>query len=59
MRCSRAWSKCGTQAIIKLPSARAFSHTIVGAISEFDDVVNVSIRVSGNVKKRKIVGATK
>lgn len=54
----RAWSQDGTQAMIESPSARAVSHTIIGGISAFG-VVNVSIRDPGNVKKRKIVGATK
>ena len=58
MRRLRAWSQRGTQAIIESPSARAVSYTIIGAISAFG-VVNVSIRDPGNVKKRKVVGATK
>jgi hypothetical protein len=59
MHHSRAWPQCGTQAIMKLPSARAFSHTIIGTISAFGVVVNVSIGDSKNVKKGKIVGAIK
>ena len=58
MRCSRAWSQHDTQAIIESPSARAVSHTIIDAISAFG-VVNVSIRYSGNIKRRKVVGTTK
>ncbi|KAI8636537.1 hypothetical protein BD408DRAFT_376719, partial [Parasitella parasitica] len=58
MRRSRAWSEGGTEAVIESPSARGVSHTIIGAISAFG-VVNVSMREPGNVKKRKVVGATK
>lgn len=58
MRRSRGWSKRGTQAIVTVPSARGVSHTIIGAISALG-VVNLSMRESGNTKKRKVVGATK
>lgn len=58
MRRSRGWSKRGTQAIITTPSARGVSHTVIGAISAIG-VVNLSMREAGNVKKRKVVGATK
>jgi hypothetical protein len=58
MRRLRAWLQRGIQATIESPSARAVSHTIINAISAFG-VVDVSIRDPGNVKKRKIVGATK
>lgn len=58
MRRSRVWSKSSTQVIIESPSARAVSHTIIGAVLAFG-VMNASIRDSGNVKKRRVVGATK
>lgn len=58
MRRSRAWSRRGIQAIIESPSARGVSHTVIGAVSAFG-VVNVSMRETGNVKKRRVVGATK
>lgn len=48
MHRSRAWSYRSTQAIIELLSARAVSHTIIGAISAFG-VMIVSIRDTGNV----------
>ncbi|KAI8884478.1 hypothetical protein K501DRAFT_161332, partial [Backusella circina FSU 941] len=55
---SRGWSKRGTEAIITTSSARGVSHTVIGAISAIG-VVNLSMRESGNVKRRKVVGATK
>ncbi|KAG2209421.1 hypothetical protein INT47_008263 [Mucor saturninus] len=58
MRRSRGWSQRGTEAIITTPSARGVSHTVIGAISAIG-VVNLSMRESGNVKRRKVVGATK
>lgn len=58
MHRSRAWSRRGTQAIIEPTSARGVSHTLIGAVSAFG-VVNVSMRETGNVKKRRVVGATK
>ncbi|KAK4515513.1 TPT domain-containing protein [Mucor velutinosus] len=58
MRRSRAWSARGTQAVIESPSARAVSHTVIGAVSAIG-VVNVSLRDPGNVKERKVVGAKK
>lgn len=58
MHRSRAWSRRGTQAIIESTSARGVSHTVIGAVSSFG-VVNVSMRETGSVKKRKVVGATK
>ena len=58
MRRTRAWSKRGTEATIETPSARGVSHTVIGAVSAFG-VVNLSLREPGNVKRRKVVGATK
>ena len=58
MRRSRVWSKRGTQVIIESSSVRAASHTIIGAVSAFG-VVNVNIQDPGNIKKRRVVGATK
>ncbi|KAG2191303.1 hypothetical protein INT47_005744 [Mucor saturninus] len=58
MRRSHGWSQRGTEAIITTPSARGVSHTVIGAISAIG-VVNLSMRESGNVKRRKVVGATK
>ncbi|KAG1471987.1 hypothetical protein G6F56_001802 [Rhizopus delemar] len=39
-------------------SARRVSHTVMGAISAIG-VVNLSMSESGNVKRKKVVGATK
>ena len=58
MRRSRGWSTRGTQAVIETPSARAVSHTIIGAITAYG-VLNVSLRDTGNAKKRKVDGAKK
>lgn len=58
MHRSKAWSRRGTQAIIESPSARGVSNTVIGAVSSFG-VVNMSVREPGNVKKRRVVGATK
>lgn len=54
----RAWSAIGKPAIVETPSGRAVSHTVLGAISSAD-VVYVSMREPGNIKRRKVVGATK
>ncbi|KAG1473609.1 hypothetical protein G6F56_000857 [Rhizopus delemar] len=54
----RAWSAIGKPAIVETPSGRAVSHTVLGAISSAG-VVNVSMREPGNIKRRKVVGATK
>ncbi|KAG1450377.1 hypothetical protein G6F56_008368 [Rhizopus delemar] len=54
----RAWSARGEPAIVETPSGRATSHTVLGAISSVG-VVNVSMREPGNVKRRKMAGATK
>lgn len=58
MRRSRGWSKRGTQAVVKTPSARGVTHAVIGAISAIG-VVNLSMRESRNVKRKKVVGATK
>lgn len=58
MRRSRGWATRGSPAVITIPPARAVSHTIIGAISVFG-FVNISLREPGNVKRRKVVGATK
>lgn len=58
MRRSRGWSKRGTQAAVTIHSARRVSHTVIGAISAIG-VVNLSMRESGNIKRKKVVGATK
>lgn len=55
---SRGWFKRGTEAVITTPSARGVSHTAIGAISAIG-VVGLSMGESGNVKRRKAVGATK
>lgn len=55
---SRSWSKRGEPAIVETPSGRAISHTVLGAISSVG-VINVSMRQPGNIKRRKVVGATK
>jgi hypothetical protein len=48
----------GTQEIIESSSARGDSHVIIGAVSSFG-VVNVSMKEPRNMKKRKVMGATK
>ncbi|GAA5808167.1 hypothetical protein MFLAVUS_001551 [Mucor flavus] len=58
MHHSRAWLRRGTQAIIESTSARGVSHTVIGAVSAFG-VLNMSMRETGNFKKRRVVGATK
>ncbi|CEP18938.1 hypothetical protein [Parasitella parasitica] len=58
MRRSRGWSPRGSQAITTTPSIKATSHSVLGAISAAG-VVNVKLRESGNIKGRKVVGATK
>ncbi|KAG1455572.1 hypothetical protein G6F55_006995 [Rhizopus delemar] len=52
------WSRRGEPAIVETPSTKAISRTILGAISSVG-VINVSMRKPGNVKKRKVHGATK
>ncbi|KAG2210093.1 hypothetical protein INT45_013875 [Circinella minor] len=52
------WSTRGEPAVVETPSGRATSHTVLGAISSAG-VVNVSMREPGNVKRRKVAGATK
>lgn len=54
----RAWSLRGEPAVVETPSGKAVSHTVLGAISSVG-VVNVSMREPGNVKRRKVAGATK
>jgi hypothetical protein len=54
----RAWSAVGEPAVVETPFGRAVSHTVLGAIS-FAGVVNVSMREPGNIKRRKVIGATK
>ncbi|CAO3665567.1 unnamed protein product [Rhizopus stolonifer] len=44
--------------IFTTPSARGVSHTVIGAISAIG-VVNLSMKESGNVKRKKVVGVTK
>ncbi|KAG2209301.1 hypothetical protein INT46_003970 [Mucor plumbeus] len=54
----RAWSARVEPATVETPSGRATSHTVLGTISSVG-VVNVSMREPGNVKRRKVAGATK
>ena len=56
--CSRGWSERGKLVIVETPPGRAISYTGLGAISSVG-VVNVSMRQPGNIKRRKVVGATK
>ncbi|KAI7850642.1 hypothetical protein BDC45DRAFT_591522 [Circinella umbellata] len=58
MHHTRAWSRHGAQAITASISVRIASHTLIGVVSSFG-VVNASIRETDNVKKRRVVGATK
>ncbi|KAG1056438.1 hypothetical protein G6F43_001683 [Rhizopus delemar] len=58
MHRSRGWSAKSSAAIVETPSAKTNSQTVIGAISAFG-VVNLTMRESGNIKRRKVVGATK
>ncbi|KAG2214756.1 hypothetical protein INT45_001352 [Circinella minor] len=58
MKPPTARSARGTPAIVTSPSARAVSHTILGAISTCG-VVNMEIRVPLTPKRIKVVGAQK
>ncbi|KAG0786612.1 hypothetical protein G6F62_008901 [Rhizopus arrhizus] len=55
---NQGWSPCGSQATTTTSSTKATSHSVLGAISAAG-VDNVKLRESGNIKKRKVVGATK
>lgn len=54
----RAWSRRGSPVIITTPSTKTKSRTILGVIYVVD-VVNVSLREPGYVKRVKVVGARK
>jgi hypothetical protein len=58
MRRSRGWSAKASAAIVETPSTKTSSQTVLGTISAFG-VVNLTMRESGNIKRRKVVGATK
>jgi hypothetical protein len=59
MRPAAARSTKGTPAVVTTPSARAVSHTILGAISAFG-VVNIEIRLPNSKPKRiKVDGSRK
>jgi hypothetical protein len=58
MRRSRGWPAKGSTAIVEAPSTKSNSQTVIGTISAFG-VVNLTMRESGNIKRRKVVGATK
>jgi transposase len=58
MRRSRGWSPCGSKTITETPSTKATSHSVLGAISAVG-VVNMKLRESGNLKRRKVVGTSK
>lgn len=58
MRRSRGWSPRGSKSITETPSTKATSHSVLGAISAIG-VVNMKLRESGNLKRRKVMGATK
>ncbi|KAG1046942.1 hypothetical protein G6F43_010590 [Rhizopus delemar] len=58
MRRSRGWSPRGSKSITETPSTKATSHSVLGTISAIG-VVNMKLRESGNLKRRKVVGATK
>lgn len=58
MKPPTARSARGTPAIVTSPSARAISHTILGAISA-QGVVNMEIRVPLTPKRIKVVGGQK
>jgi hypothetical protein len=52
MRTSTARSARGTPAVVIIPSTKAISHTILGAISAME-VINIEIRVLVGIRKRK------
>ncbi|KAI9265456.1 hypothetical protein EDC94DRAFT_604924 [Helicostylum pulchrum] len=52
IRRSRGWSPRGSKTITETPSTKATSHSVFGAISTVG-VVNMKLRESGNVKRRK------
>ncbi|KAG1175417.1 hypothetical protein G6F70_009244 [Rhizopus microsporus] len=52
MKRTRAWSKKGTPAIVTVPTTRAKTTAILGAISA-SGLIKVSLRVQRPVKKRK------
>lgn len=58
MHRSRGWSPRGSKSITETPSTKATSHSVLGTISAIG-VVNMKLRESGNLKRRKVVGATK
>ncbi|KAI7852649.1 hypothetical protein BDC45DRAFT_588073 [Circinella umbellata] len=58
MRRSRGWAPRGKQAIKTTPSTKATSHSVLGAISAVS-VVNLSLRETGNLKRKKVVGPKK
>ncbi|KAG2225439.1 hypothetical protein INT45_010075 [Circinella minor] len=55
---SRGWSPCGSKSITETPSTKATSHSVLGAISAIS-VVSMKLREFGNLKRRKVMGATK
>ncbi|KAG1055037.1 hypothetical protein G6F43_002977 [Rhizopus delemar] len=57
MRRSRGWLAKGSAVIVEFPSTKANPQTVIGAISAFG-VVDLTMRESGNNKRRKVVGAT-
>ncbi|KAG1146978.1 hypothetical protein G6F37_003676 [Rhizopus arrhizus] len=57
MRRSRGWSPCGSQATTTTSSTKATSHNVLDAISAAGFVVK--LRESRNIKRRKVIGATK
>ncbi|KAG2209381.1 hypothetical protein INT45_010803, partial [Circinella minor] len=58
MHRSRGWSPRSSKSITETPSTKATSHSVLGAISAIG-VVNMKLRESGNLKRRKVMGATK
>jgi hypothetical protein len=58
MRRSHGWSPRGEDAVVTTPPVKATSHSVLGAISAVG-VVNISLKESGNIKRRKVVGAKK
>lgn len=54
----RAWSSRGKPTIVETSSTKAISRTVLGAVPCFGSV-NVAMREPGNVKRRKVMGATK
>lgn len=52
MSYEKVWSRCDKPAIVVTSLPKAISHTVLGAMPSVD-VVNVTMRKPGNLKKEK------